>query len=90
MPPLNLPASLVHGDEPFDGEEEFVEAAPVGEPTGVAVVLAQQAAAEAGEVADEVSDGGQLSLAERAEHFPPDRRDDSRGGEVGGALPNKS
>ena len=72
---------LVHCVVATDGEDEFVEAAPEGEPAGgVAVAFAHQ---EAGEVAEEVSDCRPLSFAERGEHLQPDRRDDSVGGKVG-------
>ena len=80
---LFLPTFLVHCGVATDGEEEFVEAAPEGEPAGVTVAFAHQEAAEAGEVAKEVSDCRQLSFAERGEHLQPDRRDDSGGGKVG-------
>ena len=80
---LNLPTFLVHCGVATDGEEEFIEAAPEGEPAGVTVAFAHQEATEAGEVAEEVSDCRQLSFAERGEHLQPDRRDDSGGGKVG-------
>ena len=80
---LNLPTSLVHCDETSDGEEVFVEAAPEGDPAGVAVAFAHEEAAEAGEVTEEVSDCRELSFAERSEHLQPDRRDHSGGGEIG-------
>ena len=80
---LNLPTFLVHCGVATDGEEEFIEAAPEGEPAGVTVAFAHQEATEAGEVAEEVSDCRPLSFAERGEHLQPDRRDDSVGGKVG-------
>jgi len=67
--PLNLPTFLVHCGVATDGEEEFIEAAPEGEPAGVTVAFAHQEATEAGEVAEEVSDCRQLSFAERGEHL---------------------
>ena len=50
---------------------------------GLPVALSQEEAAEAREVAEEVSNRGPLSLAERTEPLQPDGRDDSGGGEVG-------
>ncbi|MCX7395092.1 MAG: hypothetical protein NTW75_13320, partial [Planctomycetales bacterium] len=47
---LNLPTFLVHCGVATDGEEEFIEAAPEGEPAGVTVAFAHQEATEAGEV----------------------------------------
>ena len=80
---LELTHILFHRDEPTDGEDEFVEAAPEGDPAGVAVAFAHQEATESGEVSKEVADGGQLSLPQRAEHFQPEFRDHAFGGKVG-------
>lgn len=83
MERLFLPTFLVDCDETSDGEEEFVEGAPGGEPAGVAVALAHQEAVEAREVAEEVSNRREFSFAQGAEHLQPDRGNHARGREVG-------
>ena len=83
LEPLNLPTFLFHSDETTDGEDEFVEAAPEGDPAGVAVAFAHQEAAESGEVVEDIADGGQLSFAQGTEHFQPELRDYVFGGKVG-------
>ena len=79
----NLPTVLFHGDEAADGEDEFFEASLEGDPAGVAVAFAQQEAAESGEVAEEIADGGQLLFAKLTEHFRPELRDHLYCGKVG-------
>ena len=66
-----LPTSLVHCGVATDGEEEFVGTAPEGDPTGVAVAFSQEEAAEAREVAEEVSNRGPFSFAGGTEHLQP-------------------
>ena len=54
---LILPTSVLHADVASDGGEEFFGAAPEGDPAGFAIAGAHQEAAEAGQVAVELSHG---------------------------------
>ncbi len=74
----------MHGIVASEGQEEFVEAAPDRDPAGFAVAFAKEEAAEAGEVAEEVAECGDLRpLSQRAKHRQPGLGDDVLSRQVG-------
>ena len=68
---LALPTFLSSSMVASEGEEEFVEAAPEGDPAGFAVAFAAQVTTESGEFADEIANGDDRASPQSPQHVEP-------------------